>query len=156
MEAGDAASHFALEIRSLNNRYLDIQIKLPRGLAVLESRVKKTIQERFSRGRFDVSITRNSAHESAAPHIHSLPPVNITAPEATPPKRVARPKPAQNRGTVGRIAARSNQPVAGGAGGVTPGASSDGAAALQPTAASAMRISGAEVNWKGIPRSQKG
>jgi uncharacterized protein (TIGR00255 family) len=27
--------------------------------------VKKTIQERFSRGRFDVSITRDSGHESA-------------------------------------------------------------------------------------------
>lgn len=63
MEAGDAGSHFSIEIRSLNNRYLDIQIKMPRGLAVLESRVKKTIQERFSRGRFDVSIIRNSEHE---------------------------------------------------------------------------------------------
>jgi uncharacterized protein (TIGR00255 family) len=62
-EAGDAGSHFSLEIRSLNNRYLDIQIKMPRGLAVLESRVKKTVQERFSRGRFDVSIVRNSEHE---------------------------------------------------------------------------------------------
>jgi len=62
-EAGDAVSNFSIEIRSLNNRYLDIQIKMPRGLAVLESRVKKAIQERFSRGRFDVSIIRNSGHE---------------------------------------------------------------------------------------------
>jgi uncharacterized protein (TIGR00255 family) len=62
-EADDAGSHFSLEIRSLNNRYLDIQIKMPRGLAVLESRVKKTIQGRFSRGRFDVSIIRNNEHE---------------------------------------------------------------------------------------------
>jgi uncharacterized protein (TIGR00255 family) len=62
-EADGADSHFSLEIRSLNNRYLDIQIKMPRGLAILESRVKKTIQERFSRGRFDVSIIRNSEHE---------------------------------------------------------------------------------------------
>ena len=74
-----------------------------------------------------------------------LPPVIITPPEARPPKRVARPKPAQNRGTRSTTAARSNQPAAS-ASGVTPGASSDGAAALQPTAASAMRISGAEVN----------
>src|ERR1700690_3066348 len=63
-ETGDADSHFSIEIRSLNNRYLDIQIKMPRGLAVLESRVKKTVQERFSRGRFDVSIIRNSEYES--------------------------------------------------------------------------------------------
>ena len=62
-----------------------------------------------------------------------------------PPKRVARPKPAQNRGTRNTTAARSNQPAAT-ARGVTPGASSDGIAPQQPTAASALRISGAEVN----------
>jgi uncharacterized protein (TIGR00255 family) len=63
MEAGDEGGHFSIEIRSLNNRYLDVQVKIPRGLAVLESRVKKNVQERFSRGRFDVSIARNSEHE---------------------------------------------------------------------------------------------
>lgn len=57
-EAGEAGNRFVLEIRSLNNRYLDIQVKTPRGLAFLEPRVKKTVQDRFSRGRFDVSITR--------------------------------------------------------------------------------------------------
>jgi uncharacterized protein (TIGR00255 family) len=62
-ETGDTGGTFSLEVRSLNNRYLDIQIKTSRGLSVLEPRVKKTIQERFSRGRFDVSITRNSEHE---------------------------------------------------------------------------------------------
>lgn len=62
-EADDEGGHFSIEIRSLNNRYLDVQVKIPRGLAVLESRVKKTVQERFSRGRFDVSIARNSEHE---------------------------------------------------------------------------------------------
>jgi len=61
-EAGNEGGHFSIEIRSLNNRYLDVQIKIPRGLAALESRVKKTVQERFSRGRFDVSIARNSEH----------------------------------------------------------------------------------------------
>lgn len=63
-EVEEAGSRFSLEIRSLNNRYLDIQIKIPRGLAVLESRVKKAVQERFFRGRFDITITRNSEHES--------------------------------------------------------------------------------------------
>lgn len=62
-EVGEAGSRFSLEVRSLNNRYLDIQVKIPRGLAVLESRVKKAVQERFSRGRFDATITRNSEHE---------------------------------------------------------------------------------------------
>lgn len=65
-ETSDAAAHFVLEIRSLNNRYLDIQVKSPRGLAQLEPRVKKTVQDRFSRGRFDVFITRNGEQEKNA------------------------------------------------------------------------------------------
>ncbi|MBR1268998.1 TonB-dependent receptor [Bradyrhizobium sp. AUGA SZCCT0222] len=74
-----------------------------------------------------------------------LPPVTITASDPTP-KRAARSKPSQNRGAPNRTAIRSNQPVTAGTSGVTAGTSSDGAAALQPTAASAVRISGAEVN----------
>jgi uncharacterized protein (TIGR00255 family) len=54
-----------IEIRSLNNRYLDVQIKSPRAFAALESRVKKSVQERFSRGRFDIFISRNGEREKA-------------------------------------------------------------------------------------------
>jgi uncharacterized protein (TIGR00255 family) len=64
-EVGEADVHFTVEIRSLNNRYLDIQVKSPRSLAVMESRVKKTVQERFSRGRFDIFISRNGEQEKA-------------------------------------------------------------------------------------------
>jgi uncharacterized protein (TIGR00255 family) len=63
-ETGEAGG-FSVEIRSLNNRYLDVQVKAPRGLAVLEPRVKKAVQDRFSRGRFEVSITRNGNQERA-------------------------------------------------------------------------------------------
>ena len=75
-----------------------------------------------------------------------LPPVTITAPEAAQqPKRVARPKPQQNRGTRSTSVTRSDQPPAG-TSGITPGDSSDKTAVLQPTAASAIRISGEQVN----------
>ena len=47
-----------------------------------------------------------AAHESAVPHSHQLPPVSITAPQATPPNRAARPKPSQNRGARSRTAVR--------------------------------------------------
>lgn len=86
------------------------------------------------------------AQERTASQSGQLPPVTITAPNATLPKQVARPKLPQNRGARSRTAVRSNQPVSAGASGVAPGASSDGAAVLQPAAASAVRISGAEVN----------
>jgi len=62
-EVGDAAMRFTVEVRSLNNRYLDVQVKSPRSLMVLESRVKKIVQERFSRGRFDILIVRSGEAE---------------------------------------------------------------------------------------------
>ena len=87
-----------------------------------------------------------AAQERTASQLGQLPPVTITAPNATPPQRVARPKPSQNRGARSRTAVRSNQPVTAGGSGVTPGTSSDGAAALQPTAASAISFTGEQVN----------
>src|SRR5437879_13234156 len=73
-----------------------------------------------------------AAHEIAVPHSH-LPPVNITASEATPAKRTARPKPSRTRGTRSTAAIGPNQPAAG-ASGVTTGASSDGAGELHTPA----------------------
>lgn len=61
-EVDEASVHFVIEVRSLNNRYLDVQVKSPRNLAAMEARVKKSVQEHFSRGRFDVFITRNGEH----------------------------------------------------------------------------------------------
>jgi uncharacterized protein (TIGR00255 family) len=58
-EFGNADLRFAIEIRSLNNRYLDIQVKSPRVLASLDSRIKKAVQDRFSRGRFELFLSRN-------------------------------------------------------------------------------------------------
>jgi uncharacterized protein (TIGR00255 family) len=60
-EVKDAAGMFTIELRSVNNRYLDVQVKAPRGLAALETRVRKAVQDTFSRGRFDVYITRSGA-----------------------------------------------------------------------------------------------
>ncbi len=57
-ESGESEGAFSVEMRSVNNRYLDIQIKLPRSIAALESRVRKTVQDRFSRGRIDIFVNR--------------------------------------------------------------------------------------------------
>lgn len=59
---GDARSDAAgisVEMRSVNNRYLDVQVKLPRSLAAFEPRVRKVVQERFSRGRIDIFVNRS-------------------------------------------------------------------------------------------------
>jgi len=94
-----------------------------------------------------------AAQERSAVTPGQLPPVTITSPENQPPKRVARAKPPKNRGMRPRSAARPDSRATG-AGGVAADAAPDGASALQPAAASAMRISGAEVN--AIPFSRVG
>jgi len=47
---------FTAEIRSLNNRYLDINIRLPRNLSYLEENLRKIAQYNLSRGRIDITL----------------------------------------------------------------------------------------------------
>jgi uncharacterized protein (TIGR00255 family) len=57
--AKGTASGLALsvELRSVNNRYLDVGIKLPRGFLFAESFVKSFLQEKIARGKVDVFFT---------------------------------------------------------------------------------------------------
>lgn len=45
-----------IESRSINHRYSDINIRLPKRLTVFESRIKEIIRSQVARGRVDVSI----------------------------------------------------------------------------------------------------
>ena len=47
---------YLVEIKSVNNRYSDISIKLPRNISFLEEKVKTTVSNSISRGKIDVSI----------------------------------------------------------------------------------------------------
>jgi len=47
---------FTVEIKSVNHRYNDINIKLPRFMNALEDKIRKHIMERISRGKTDVYI----------------------------------------------------------------------------------------------------
>ena len=46
-----------VEIRSVNHRFLEVAVRLPRSLTQLEEPVRKTVQRRCLRGRVDVSVT---------------------------------------------------------------------------------------------------
>jgi len=46
-----------VEIRSVNNRFLDVKTRLPRNFANLEFELKKRIKDKCSRGSIDVSIS---------------------------------------------------------------------------------------------------
>ena len=51
-----------VEIKSVNNRYFDCQIKLPHALSALEQRIKPYLQEKgVSRGKVDVGIFLESS-----------------------------------------------------------------------------------------------
>lgn len=47
---------YLVEIKSVNNRYSDINIKMPRNISFLEEKVKKTLANSISRGKVDVFI----------------------------------------------------------------------------------------------------
>ncbi|MBO5322952.1 MAG: YicC family protein [Oscillospiraceae bacterium] len=51
---------FTVEIRSVNNRYLDCTIKLPRSVSFAEEAVKQAVKASVSRGKVDVFITIKS------------------------------------------------------------------------------------------------
>ena len=48
---------YTVEIKSVNHKYSDISIKLPRFLNYIEDKIRKTISKSISRGKIDVFIT---------------------------------------------------------------------------------------------------
>jgi len=51
---------FSVELRSVNNRYLDCSVRLPRILSFAEEQVKQAVKASVSRGKVDVYITVRS------------------------------------------------------------------------------------------------
>ena len=51
---------FTVELRSVNNRYLDCTVKLPRMLSFAEESVKQAVKNTISRGKVDVFISVHS------------------------------------------------------------------------------------------------
>jgi len=48
---------FKVEVRSLNHRYVDVNVKMPSFLMEHEIPVRNLIKDRFARGKFDVTIS---------------------------------------------------------------------------------------------------
>ena len=51
---------FTVELRSVNNRYLDCSVRLPRMLSFAEDAVKQAVKQAVSRGKVDVFISLRS------------------------------------------------------------------------------------------------
>ena len=50
-----------IQIRSLNHRHLDLQLRVPREYLSFEEEIRKTLHQRISRGRVDLFINRYAA-----------------------------------------------------------------------------------------------
>lgn len=50
-----------IELKSVNNRYLDTSVRVPRGFVFLEDKIKSTVQSKLSRGKIDVFVTIDSS-----------------------------------------------------------------------------------------------
>ena len=57
--ASGRESSWTVELRSVNHRYLDISIKLPRRFLGWDDKIKKEISSIHNRGRIDIFITFN-------------------------------------------------------------------------------------------------
>jgi uncharacterized protein (TIGR00255 family) len=53
----DERATIAVTIRSLNHRYLDLQLRVPQSLAAIESDVRGLVGKRVSRGRVELSLS---------------------------------------------------------------------------------------------------
>lgn len=56
--------NFMVEIKSVNHRFLDINVKMPKSLFSLEDKIRKLISEKLSRGKVDVFITYKNYNKS--------------------------------------------------------------------------------------------
>lgn len=56
-ENTDDIYSFNVEIKTVNNRYNDIVVKMPKYLSYLEEDIKRTIKDKISRGRVEVYIS---------------------------------------------------------------------------------------------------
>lgn len=53
------------EIRSVNHRYFDVRIRLPRELLALEDTVRQAVQRHLQRGRVEITITVEDSDEQS-------------------------------------------------------------------------------------------
>ena len=51
---------YQVEIKSVNHRYLDVSVKMPRSLSYLEEEIKKAVSAKVTRGKVDIFITFNN------------------------------------------------------------------------------------------------
>ncbi len=59
-EASNGTVTVVVELKTVNNRFRDVQIRLPREYNVLESRINALLKDHVHRGRIEVAVRRSS------------------------------------------------------------------------------------------------
>ncbi len=70
-EASDDQGKITVEMRTVNHRYGEISVKLPRALICLENEVRKVVSGRLKRGKIDVFIQLESVATSRPPVVNT-------------------------------------------------------------------------------------
>ena len=52
------------EIRSVNHRYCEVSLRAPKMVALFEDQIRQLVQDRYSRGKFNLTITWSGAGDS--------------------------------------------------------------------------------------------
>ncbi|HZK25815.1 MAG TPA: YicC/YloC family endoribonuclease [Oscillospiraceae bacterium] len=61
----DEITRIKVEMRSVNHRYLDISIRMPREIQTLEERIRRRVQQKLGRGRVDIFISWHDETDAA-------------------------------------------------------------------------------------------
>ncbi len=58
-----------VEVRSVNHKYCEVKVRLPRELAALEADAARSVRERLARGGVDVTVRRAGGAGGVAPYV---------------------------------------------------------------------------------------
>ena len=61
----DPAASIGVTLKSVNHRFLDLQLRTPGSLSALDSRIRSLVQSRVARGRVEVMVTVQQRRESS-------------------------------------------------------------------------------------------
>lgn len=57
---------FSIELKSVNHRYLDLNVRMPKSIISLEEKIRKVVSEKLSRGKVDIFITYKNYGDEAS------------------------------------------------------------------------------------------
>ena len=67
--AASGAEAVDVEIRSVNHKFCEVKVRLPRELAALELELARLVKERLARGGVEVSVRRSGGQGTLAPRV---------------------------------------------------------------------------------------